>query len=249
MRARAGALQRLGGARDVAVVGARQRAHDAVAASTLAIALTASKSPLDDGGETGLDHVDLAGARAGARCAASRRCVIEAPGDCSPSRSVVSKMISLSAMVCSFDSCADVRRDRRLARGVQPPAPARAAQSGHDRLERRRGDAAVDADAEQRCARRRAARCRRPRWRRRRRRSRARGSRARGSARRRALCSAATNASIGPLPAAVHARIASRPRRSSWARTCAPRRPAARLHAACATLGRGTAVLAHRRWP
>ena len=53
------------------------------------------------GREAGLDHVDLQPLEL-ARDAQLLVLVIEAPGDCSPSRKVVSKMISLSVMVMAL---------------------------------------------------------------------------------------------------------------------------------------------------
>ena len=109
------ALQRLGGARDVAVVGARQRADggvldrvgDRLDGLEVAVATTRRSRPRSR---------RPAAARAGARCAASRPCVIEAPGDCSPSRKVVSKMISLSVlMVRAFVGGSRAERKRPAA--------------------------------------------------------------------------------------------------------------------------------------
>ena len=99
--------------------------------------------------------------------------VIEAPGDCSPSRKVVSKMISLSAMVAPPWPALTSPATRGTACARCRPETMR--------LERSRNDVRIHADAEQRRARRCAVRGRpRPaRWRPSR--SRARGSRARGS--------------------------------------------------------------------
>jgi hypothetical protein len=63
---------------------------------TLATALTASKSPLEDAGSR-LDPVDLHALQL-ARDAQLLVLGHRAPGDCSPSRMVVSKMINLSAI-------------------------------------------------------------------------------------------------------------------------------------------------------
>jgi hypothetical protein len=112
MRARVGALQRLGRARDVAVVGARQRAHggvlDVVGDGLHGLEVAVARA----GREAGLDDVHLQPLEL-ARDAQLLVAVIDAPGDCSPSRKVVSKMISLSVMV--------VLLDRRGAHGGMRP--------------------------------------------------------------------------------------------------------------------------------
>ena len=74
--------------------------------------------------------------------------VIEAPGDCSPSRKVVSKMISLSAIVDLLAACQAAQAAIGLcaARALRP----RPLEARNDGLERRRDDVGVHADAEQR---------------------------------------------------------------------------------------------------
>ena len=64
---------------------------------TSAMALTASKSPLDDAAKPASITSTFRRSSCRAMRSFSSR-VMEAPGDCSPSRKVVSKMMSLSAM-------------------------------------------------------------------------------------------------------------------------------------------------------
>ena len=124
--------------------------------------------------------------------------VMEAPGDCSPSRRVVSKMISWSVMAVLLGTVA--RQRRRPGSRLRATARLRPLQARDDGLERGRDDVGIHADAEQRLRRRRAARGRRRPAHRRRRRSRARGSRSRAPSSPVALASPSTKASIGPLP-------------------------------------------------
>ena len=95
---RIAAPERLGGTRDVAVVGARQRAHRVESLMCVGNRLDRLEVAVRRGREAGLDHVH-AQALELPRDAQLLVLVIEAPGDCSPSRKVVSKMMSLSAMV------------------------------------------------------------------------------------------------------------------------------------------------------
>ena len=94
---RLAALERLGGARDVAVVGARERADGRALDRLRRSPCTASKSPFDDAAKPA--SITSTFRRSSWRAMRSfSSFVIEAPGDCSPSRKVVSKMIRLSVM-------------------------------------------------------------------------------------------------------------------------------------------------------
>ncbi len=76
---------------------ARASEHTVESLIVLAIDRTASKSPLDDAA----NPASITSTRRRSSCRAIRSfssLVIEAPGLCSPSRSVVSKMISLSVI-------------------------------------------------------------------------------------------------------------------------------------------------------
>ena len=99
MRARAAPFS-ASAAREMSRSLARASEHTMVSRMALAMALHRVEVAVGRGREAGLDHID-AQALELARDAQLLVAVIEAPGDCSPSRNVVSKMISLSAMVCS----------------------------------------------------------------------------------------------------------------------------------------------------
>ena len=76
---------------------ARASEHTVLSLMAAAIAFTASKSPFDEAAKP----ASITSTRRRSSWRAMRSfssLVIEAPGDCSPSRKVVSKMISLSAM-------------------------------------------------------------------------------------------------------------------------------------------------------
>jgi hypothetical protein len=78
---------------------ARASEHTVDSLMASAIALTASKSPLLEAAKP----ASMTSTRSRSSCRAMRSFssrVIDAPGDCSPSRKVVSKMMSLSVMVC-----------------------------------------------------------------------------------------------------------------------------------------------------
>jgi hypothetical protein len=79
---------------------ARASAHTVLFLIALAMAFTAEKSPFDDAGKP----ASITSTFSRSSCLAIRifsSAVIEAPGLCSPSRKVVSKMIRWSGMVCS----------------------------------------------------------------------------------------------------------------------------------------------------
>ena len=148
--------------------------------TAVAIALTASKSPLLDAAKpASMMSTRMRSSWRAMRSFSSR--VIEAPGDCSPSRRVVSKMMSLSAMGVLRKTVMLGELDVGLARGLAPCDAPPGADDGLQRGQRR---------CWCRCPRR-TAWCRpdEPRGRRRhahrrRCRSRARGSRARAGPRR-----------------------------------------------------------------
>ena len=74
---------------------ARHRPHTVESLITPAIAFTASKSPLDDAGKpASITSTRMRSSARAMRSFSSR--VMDAPGLCSPSRMVVSKMIKLS---------------------------------------------------------------------------------------------------------------------------------------------------------
>ena len=74
---------------------ARHSPHTVESLTTLAIARTASKSPLDEAGKpASITSIFMRSSARAMRSFSSR--VIDAPGLCSPSRMVVSKMIKLS---------------------------------------------------------------------------------------------------------------------------------------------------------
>ena len=76
---------------------ARHRPHTVESFTVLAIARTASKSPLDEAGKpASITSTRMRSSARAMRSFSSR--VIEAPGLCSPSRMVVSKMIKLSSV-------------------------------------------------------------------------------------------------------------------------------------------------------
>src|SRR4029077_11141298 len=79
---------------------ARHRPHTVESLMTLAIARTASKSPFDAAGKPGSITSMRMRSRARAMRSFSSR-VIEAPGLCSPSRMVVSKMIKWSVFMAA----------------------------------------------------------------------------------------------------------------------------------------------------
>src|SRR5256885_1405609 len=112
-----------------------------------AIDLTASKSPLLDAAKPASMMSTRSRSSWRAMRSFSSR-VMEAPGDCSPSRSVVSKMISLSLMMGLAGSLLILGQHRRLD-AVHAPAHGSVHARG-DRLQRRKDDVGVDADAEQR---------------------------------------------------------------------------------------------------
>ena len=108
---RVGALDRLARAADVVLVGARERAHGASPSPPRATAWTASKSPgLEAAKPASITSTRMRSSCLPMRTFSSR--VMDAPGLCSPSRMVVSKMINWSCMVFS-----DARMDSH-------PAPA-----------------------------------------------------------------------------------------------------------------------------
>src|SRR5689334_15525443 len=85
-----------------------------------AMALMASKSPF----ELAAKPASITSTFIRSRCFAIRifsSFVIDAPGDCSPSRNVVSKMISLSVMGCSKALCTggQTKRDRATVGDAQ----------------------------------------------------------------------------------------------------------------------------------
>ncbi len=85
---------------------------------TLATALTASKSPLEDAGKPA--SITSTFMRSSWRAMRSfSSLVIEAPGDCSPSRMVVSKMINLSCVHRPLLGCRDAKSPCRLGRAVK----------------------------------------------------------------------------------------------------------------------------------
>ena len=76
---------------------ARHRPHTVESFTVLAMARTASKSPLDEAGNpASITSTRMRSSARAMRSFSSR--VIEAPGLCSPSRMVVSKMIKLSVV-------------------------------------------------------------------------------------------------------------------------------------------------------
>src|SRR3990167_951339 len=118
----------------------------------LAIALTASKSPLLDAAKPASITSTFSRSSWRAMRSFSSR-VIEAPGDCSPSRKVVSKMISWSAMACAprrWSSGGDGGDGGVATECDQGRA---AAQQARDhRLHRRGDDVVVDAHTKQRAS-------------------------------------------------------------------------------------------------
>ena len=91
---------------------ARDRPQTVDSLIALAIACTASKSPLELAGKP----ASITSTFSRSSCRAMRNfssLVIEAPGDCSPSRKVVSKMISLSAMPRSSSARLRAARPKR----------------------------------------------------------------------------------------------------------------------------------------
>jgi hypothetical protein len=79
---------------------ARLSEHTVESLIASAIAFTHSKSPLDDAAKpASITSTFRRSSWRAMRSFSSR--VMLAPGDCSPSRKVVSKMMSLSVMVCS----------------------------------------------------------------------------------------------------------------------------------------------------
>ena len=98
-----------------------------------AIDLTASKSPFDDAAKpASMTSTFRRSSWRAMRSFSSR--VIEAPGDCSPSRKVVSKMISLSLMVVSKEGgCTDAALgSRRNNRATKENGPQRDAMRAVD---------------------------------------------------------------------------------------------------------------------
>ena len=93
-----GGPQRLGGAQDVGLAGAGQAADDR-ALDVLAMASTLSKSPTEAIGKPASITSTPSSASASAMRSFSRR-FMEKPGDCSPSRSVVSKMMTRLSGTC-----------------------------------------------------------------------------------------------------------------------------------------------------
>jgi hypothetical protein len=148
---------------------ARDSEHTVESLIAAAIAFTASKSPLELAAKPAsmTSTFSLSSWRA---MRSFSSLVIDAPGDCSPSRKVVSKMISWSAIASS----ASFRRRQRLPGALC--IAARALQAGNDGLERRRDDVRIHADAEQGASPDAQSRGRRPPWRPRPRRWRARGN-------------------------------------------------------------------------
>ena len=97
MRARSAPL-RASAAREISRSLARESEHTVESLMVFAISWTASKSPL----ELAAKPASITSTLSRSSCLAIRSFssrVMEAPGDCSPSRKVVSKMINLSAMV------------------------------------------------------------------------------------------------------------------------------------------------------
>jgi hypothetical protein len=77
---------------------ARHSPHTVESLIVLAIARTASKSPFDEAGKpASITSIRMRSSARAMRSFSSR--VIEAPGLCSPSRMVVSKMIKLSLLM------------------------------------------------------------------------------------------------------------------------------------------------------
>src|SRR5512135_56348 len=115
--------------------------------TALAMSWTASKSPFDDAGKP----ASMTSTRSRSSWRAMRvfsSLVIDAPGLCSPSRKVVSKMIRWSGMAPpSGRWCGS--RGSRAGRGAQCQASLRAAaiDGGDDRFQRRGDDVRVEADA------------------------------------------------------------------------------------------------------
>ena len=97
MRARAAPLS-ASAARAMSRSLARASEHTVASLMASAIALTAAKSPLDDAAKPASMTSTCSRSSCRAMRSFSSR-VMEAPGDCSPSRKVVSKMMSLSVMV------------------------------------------------------------------------------------------------------------------------------------------------------
>jgi hypothetical protein len=92
-------LQRLGRTRDVAVVGAGQRADGGLLDGVGdGLARPRSRRCWTPRKPASITSTRSRSSWRAMRSFSSR--VIEAPGDCSPSRKVVSKMMSLSVMVC-----------------------------------------------------------------------------------------------------------------------------------------------------
>ena len=91
-----GVLHRFPGALDIVAAGAREAA-DARFVTSLAISRTASKSPLEAIGKpASITSTPISSSTAAISNFSSR--FIEAPGDCSPSRRVVSKMMTRSSV-------------------------------------------------------------------------------------------------------------------------------------------------------
>src|SRR5688500_20217742 len=109
---------------------ARHSPHTTESLTTLAIARTASKSPFDEAGKpASITSTRMRSSARAMRSFSSR--VIEAPGLCSPSRMVVSKMIKLSAVRMEWSlglfrpgHNTDCRQEC-LARGAQQQAAQR----------------------------------------------------------------------------------------------------------------------------
>src|SRR5512132_1757727 len=120
---------------------ARARPHTVLSRIAFAMSRTASKSPFDDAGKpASITSTRSRSSWRAIRVFSSR--VIDAPGLCSPSRSVVSKMISGSDMGSSSSgSSTDRHTERDGALGQ------RAIQRRYDRLERGGDDVRIDADA------------------------------------------------------------------------------------------------------
>src|SRR6202008_2265608 len=134
-------------AREMSRSFARASEHTVLSLIACAMARTASKSPFDDAAKPA--SITSTFRRSSWRAIRSfSSLVIDAPGDCSPSRKVVSKMISLSAIVSAPASRRMLGGHRRLR---MPHHDAlRARHAGGDRLQRRRHDVRIDADAEYR---------------------------------------------------------------------------------------------------
>src|SRR5690242_18532326 len=95
-------------ARRMSVSLARASAHTVLSLIAPAIALTAAKSPFDDAGKP----ASITSTRNRSSCLAMRifsSLVIDAPGLCSPSRNVVSKMIKWSDMLPPASLLVDIR--------------------------------------------------------------------------------------------------------------------------------------------